>query len=179
MCLADYSLPQQLRLNDIFTKGQKTFCYWSSNHWFERGQRQAPGSSTAVQTSWEVLAVLGEGNPKAALPHCQLPLQQQEVLKAAGWVPGGTCLGVPCSVGRHLCQGSLGLPRQTMHTFLPLYWQFWDLQPHPALCAFQTHLCLCYFSHKHTVIIKPRKCSRNHLCWHPALCFTNAWKQNF
>lgn len=63
---------------------------------------------------------------------------------------------------------------QTTPTFLPLYWQFWDLLPHPALCAFQTHLCLCYFSHKHTVVIKPRKCSKKHLCWHPALCFTSA-----
>lgn len=108
MCLANYSLLEQLRLNHIFTKGQKIFPCWSLNHWQERSQRQAPGSNTTVQTSWEVLAVLGEGNLK--LP-CPTAPPTTEASQAAGWLPGGTCLRVPCSEGKNSCQGSLGLPR--------------------------------------------------------------------
>lgn len=92
---------------------QKTFPCLSRNHPEERSQSWTLGSNAILQTNSEVLAVLCtlKKHSKEAVPQCQLPLKQQEALQAAGWLPGGTCLEVPCFGRQALMSRVLWAPK--------------------------------------------------------------------
>lgn len=111
VCSANYSLLEQLRSNHIFTENVSLLeCKPLVGVEFRGGLLAAVPLYRRAGKHCLCWA-LGEGNPKLLCPTARCPFSNRRPGRQLADCPGGCARGCLALLGRHLCQGSPGLPR--------------------------------------------------------------------